>query len=393
MLFEKKPLRLAILQRVCPSYRTELFSQLSSELNNNTKLFIGSDVPNSKVRNAANLTGINYAKLKTIHINLINRVLTWHVGLIKELKKFKPDLILCEGESHIVGYIQAILYQKLYNKQVALIHWCYISLPGHSIKKHCIRNIVKSFFRKFFDAFVLYSSFSKDCLLNIGIPKEKAFVATNVGNVKSFLNISDSMKETTKEVRSILKIPDRFTILYVGTLEKSKRPELILDLAKKLNNLSINYVLLGTGPMFKEIRDRIDCEHLENVFLRGHVEKDLPLYYHSADTLLIPGRGGIIISEAMAFEIPVIVHQADGIEYDLVKNKITGIHLNGSSLNHFSEAISFLYNNPTQSAQMGVMGRRYIKSIYTTENMVSQILCAAQYAIKNRRYKTQSSIQ
>ena len=38
----------------------------------------------------------------------------------------------------------------------------------------------------------------------------------------------------------------------------------------------------------------------------------------SADVVVVPGRGGIVISEAMVHGVPVIVHQADGTEYELV---------------------------------------------------------------------------
>ena len=175
---DKEQFRIAILQRVCISYRIPLFAQLTATAGIVLTLFIGDDILKSKVRNTADLKDINYRKLKTRFIRLGSRVLPWHVGLICELRKFKPDVILCEGESHFIGYLQAILYRYLFNRRVTLIHWCFISLPGWStVGGSGYRALIKRFFRRFFDAFVVYSSFSKECLLKLGQPSEKIFVS------------------------------------------------------------------------------------------------------------------------------------------------------------------------------------------------------------------------
>lgn len=382
---DKEQLRISILQRVCISYRIPLFAQLSATAGIVLTLFIGDDIPKSKVRNAADLKDINYRKLKTRFIRLGSRVLPWHVGLICELRKFKPDVILCEGESHFIGYLQAILYRYLFNRRVALIHWCFISLPGWStVGGSGYRALIKRFFRRFFDAFVVYSSFNKECLLKLGQPSEKIFVATNVGDVQHFLALSDSLAETTPEARLKLSVPERFTVLYIGTLDRNKRPDLILDLAKECDSKDFNFVLLGSGKLLEELRERVTRERLSNVYLPGRVVKELPLYYRAADVLLIPGRGGIVISEAMAFGVPVIVHQADGTEYDLVQNEKTGFHLLSGNVNDFFIALEFLLNNPNLCAKMGIMGRQIIESRFTTTNMVHQIVSAAHFA-KNAR--------
>lgn len=377
-------MRLAILQRVCAGYRTALFSRLASEPKVDVKLLIGADVPNTKVRSASSIEGIGFRKLKTRFMNIGRRTLTWHVGLVDELREFHPDVILCEGESHFIGYLQAIFYRKFFNRRVALMHWCFISLPGRPVREFRFGAVIKGFFRRFFEAFVLYSSYSKECLRQLGEPEEKVFVATNVGDVEKFLKLSDSTTETRSEARNALKIPEGFTVLYVGALDREKHPEMMLDLARELDGKGYNFVLLGSGPMLEELRERVARETLADVFLPGRVVKELPLYYRSADVLLIPGRGGIVISEAMAFGLPVIVHQADGTEYDLIQDNITGIHLKGASLGHFMDALEFLRNDPDRCAKMGLASRQLVETRFTTDNMVRQIISAARYAINTR---------
>jgi glycosyltransferase involved in cell wall biosynthesis len=115
------------------------------------------------------------------------------------------------------------------------------------------------------------------------------------------------------------------------------------------------------------------------VFLPGRVADDLFIYYRAADALIIPGRGGIVISEGMAFELPVIVFQADGTECDLVQNKITGIQLDGCDVEDFKNAIVYLYNNPDHCREMGLNGKWLINNKYNTKNMSSVIRDAVTF--------------
>lgn len=384
LLKNEKDIRLTVLQRVCPSYRLSLFRQLSKAGEAEVVLFIGNDLPRSKVKSSSDLSDINYRKLKTHFIRFGRRLFPWHVGLIGELRKFNPDVILCEGESHFIGYLQAIFYRLFFNKRVALMHWCFISLPGERDRLRSIPFFIKGIFRRFFDAFVVYSSFSKDRLLELGQPADKVFVATNVGDVQQFLKLSDSLLESTSEARLRLKLPERFTVLYLGTLDENKRPNIMLDLAKEFNGESLNFVLLGSGSLLEELRERAVRENLSNVFLPGRIVYELPFYYRAADVLLIPGRGGIVISEAMAFGLPVIVHQADGTEYDLIQNEVTGLHLSGGSVNDFRKALEYLLNNPVKCSKMGVASKQLVESRFTTTNMVQQIIRAAHFAKKAR---------
>ena len=96
--------------------------------------------------------------------------------------------------------------------------------------------------------------------------------------------------------------------------------------------------------------------------------------------LLITGRGWIVISEAMAFGLPVVVHQADGTEYDLVRNGVTGMRVSGAGVDDFREALEALRSDPLRCQAMGSASRQAVRSVWTTGNMVRQITRAVQYA-------------
>ena len=224
-----------------------------------------------------------------------------------------------------------------------------------------------------FDHFLTYSSFGKRRLLDLGHSPDRVHVATNVADTSAHLQHADRLHVSATQARALLNIPEKFTVLFVGTLERNKRPGLILDLAKITTNTDYNFILLGDGTLLTCLRESVRREGLPNVYLPGRVSKELPLYYRAADVLLVPGRAGMVISEAMAWSLPVIVCEADGTEYDLVSNGETGIHLEKNSVIAFRESIERLRLRPREREEMGAAARQRLIGSFLTEHMTTNI--------------------
>jgi len=224
--------------------------------------------------------------------------------------------------------------------------------------------------------------------MKLGQRDDRVFVATNVCDTDSFIRRADCLAATRAEARRRLNLPERFTVLYVGELDEQKRPDVLLDLARQCAD-RFSFVLVGSGAMERRLRKQAELDGLTNVEIPGRVADELPLFYRSADVLLVPGRGGIAISEAMAFGLPVIVHEADGTEYDLVIDMVTGIRVTKGDAGSFCEAIEYIAGRPDVCADMGRNSRRLVETRYTTRNMVKQIIHAAHYARNARAYSVE----
>ncbi|MDF1760613.1 MAG: glycosyltransferase family 4 protein [Coxiellaceae bacterium] len=370
-----------ILQRICPGYRVSLFRRLSNSTTVNAKLYIGDDIPNSKVYSASNLMGINYERVKTRFIKLGRRILPLHVGLIKSLVRDNPDVIICEAESHFIGYLQAIYYKLVYKRSVKLIYWCFIGLPGGKKKKPLVASLLKNITRRFFSAFVVYSSFSRQQLLETYVRQEKIFVATNVGDTEKFISLSENFTDSKSDVKNKLGIRDQVVILYMGSLESNKKPELVLELALRLQG-ECYFIMLGSGVLLDDLRGKAKKDRINNILLPGKVSNGIERYMRAADALIVPGRGGIVISEAMSFGLPAIVCNADGCEYDLVKNGYNGYHLQDGDVNSFCSAIRELSENAALLDSMSKNAKDTIKNLYNTSKMQESILDAVDFAMK-----------
>jgi glycosyltransferase involved in cell wall biosynthesis len=98
---------------------------------------------------------------------------------------------------------------------------------------------------------------------------------------------------------------------------------------------------------------------------------------------MLPGIEGMVISEAMAYSLPVIAYQADGTEYDPIQNGVNGIRLNRGDSTEITEAIEPLQKNPGRTNTLGVVVNRFIREEFKQENMVLQIARALEAAFRH----------
>lgn len=365
-----------VLQRVIPSYRVAVFRKLSSSTDFDVSIVIGDDLRESKAKNAVDLSGIKLTRLPARAFSIFGRVLTIHKGLLRHLRYSKPDVVLCEAESHFVAYWTAIVFKLFFSQKTKLILWCFYALPGVRAERTPIHAFIKLIGRSFFDGFISYSTYGKNFLLAKGFSTEKINVAVNVCDTAHFLALDLKLKLSKDAAKVVVGAAGKFVVTYIGTLDEAKRPDLLLEICKVFDRQNVNFQIVGGGPLEQALKLRVRNEGLGNVILTGKVGDNLPIYYRASDLIIVPGRGGIVISEAMCFGVPVIVHQADGVEYDLVINNFTGIILRRGSADEFSTEICRLMKKPDLLVEMGKNAKILVSQSLNTESMCNSIVQA-----------------
>jgi glycosyltransferase involved in cell wall biosynthesis len=366
------PIRVAVLQRILPGYRLELFRRLSASPGIELRVFIGDDIPNTKWRSAGDLSGVDVRKLETRFIRLKSRLMPWHRGLRNGLEEFRPDVVVTEGESNFLSYLQALWYRRSH-RSVKLIHWGGGGIPGQVNIPESIDSRFKLYMQKKFDGMLVYSTFCRNWLVDAGHSADRISVAVNVGNTVQHLSAAEGVQETQSEARERLGLADKFTVLYVGAMDANKRPGALLDIAGLVDSLAFNFVLAGAGPEVEPLKRRADAEDLDNVYVVGRVSDELALYYRAADVVVIPGRGGIVISEAMAWRLPVVVHEADGTELDLVSNGETGYVLDSGRVDSFAGVLKSMQSDSDGTRMLGENGRESLINNFGVERYAESV--------------------
>ena len=381
----EKVYKVAILQRVIPAYRKALFEEISKLPYVNLIILYGDDIPDSKVRSGLNKKNdLNIIKHRSTFLQISKRIFVWHHGLFRSLKRFKPDLIISEGESNILSYLQAFFYKKIF-KNTKIIHWSVGGLPASKTKPLIIR-FIKTLLLKIFDSYIVYSSYGKKELINnFGVDSKKIFVAVNISQVDKFLDLhlrfNSDKKVKNNDIRNFNH--NKFTLVTCGSLVKEKNFQLILEAYENIDENNFNLILIGDGNYKNELKKIVYSKKLRNVFFVGHVNMSrMAKFFFLSDLFILPGRGGMVISESMACGLPVLLRAADGVEFDLVKENFTGFYYKNNNSHSLAKRILEISSNQKLLKNVSKNSYLFIKENYSIKNYALSIGNAIKSSLK-----------
>jgi glycosyltransferase involved in cell wall biosynthesis len=206
-------------------------------------------------------------------------------------------------------------------------------------------------------------------MVKLGHNPDNIGIAYNVSGVTKHLRMADEITETTLEARNKLGYPEKFTVLYIGYLESEKKPELLFEAAQRLDPNQVQFLFLGSGPLLEPLRSRTKELNLKNVHFPGYIKDELAMYFRAGNLVVIPGWGGMLLSESMSHRLPVMVHKADGAELDLIRHRETGWRLQSDSVDELVKAIRTLAEDPQTCESMGQNGRQFIETQFNEKTM------------------------
>ena len=216
----------------------------------------------------------------------------------------KIDCLHAQGL--VSGFISIIL-ARLFNKR-AVMSTCAV----YNFKKNSLFARISSLIISSFDKVLPLADFSKQELINIGVPKDKI----TTYNLWVRLNLYKPLDK--KEAKIKIGLEDKFIVLYVGRFIEKKGVGLILDLIKDADK-RICFLFIGDdGPLFGLVEDT--SKEFDNVKLvKGIRWKELIPYYQAANVLLVPSlydeAFGKVIIEALSCATPVIGAKKGAIPY------------------------------------------------------------------------------
>ncbi|MFA6131938.1 MAG: glycosyltransferase family 1 protein [Patescibacteria group bacterium] len=289
-------------------YTTELLKALFA-LDKENEYFLFSSGSN---RAKANLPVFDYPNVKSIHLNLPNRLLnlsllttgrpkfdeiiTNKIGAGEKLLFFFPNLniiSLSPGTSYVLTLhdLSFEFFPELYNPKARLWHRL---TRARALAQNAKAIIVPS------------KSAAHDVNFVFGVPKEKIFVVPHGVDPR----FSQKIEAQDSGVRSRYHLPKKFA-LFVGTLEPRKNIALMIEAVaayRKETKDDLRLVLVGKPTKYSQ--RLITRKHKEFIHELGYARsQDLPALFRLADVTLFPSlyEGfGLPIVESMACGTPVI---------------------------------------------------------------------------------------
>jgi len=298
------PGRLAIQQRVLPSYRIPFFDLLSESCQGGLSLMAGSPLTGEEIVVSDSLQKGHFSGVRNIHFSKpsSSTYLCWQMDMIPQLEHWNPDTLIVEANPRILSTRQAISWMHKRGRPV--LGW---GLGAPRIGRGREIQFRDRFLRSL-DGVISYSQRGASEYRKLGL--ENVFTAYNAVSRKPLKG---------PQLRP-MSFVDKPRILFVGRLQARKRIDLLLRASRELpGKLRPIIQIVGDGPAKKGFEDLALAEYPEAIFVGAKHGEELSSYFEWADLFVLPGTGGLAVQQAMAHGLPIIVAQGDGTQDDLVR--------------------------------------------------------------------------
>ena len=371
------PWRVAIVQRTLPHYRLGTFGRILAASAPGSTLIHGRVRSTSQPKQNAYLEPVKFPRLALGCVSMPLRFgeqLVYPVfmpGLVRTLRRLRPDVIVCEGESNLLNNFGIVRYAR--RAGIPYIWWGLGAIPGG--RPSGLRGIFQGTLRRMISGaggVACYSQTGRDHYVAQGARPETCRVIPNVlDDASSAAGIARYADEAAAHRASLGVGPDDLVLLTVGSLEAPKRIGLALEAVSRLRqSLSrrIHYWIVGDGPERGQLEAAAASMGLSDVRFFGARYDDVSLYFLMADLFVLPGLGGLAINQAMMHGLPVVCGPADGTERDLFDGGNVGRLLDRVTPEALAGAIAEL--SQTNLRAMGEAARQRIATGFTLQHQL-----------------------
>jgi len=167
------------------------------------------------------------------------------------------------------------------------------------------------------------------------------------------------------------KFGDKF-FLFVGVMRYYKGLHILIEAA---HNSDYPIVIVGAGPIEKELKDQIENLDINNIYFIGFVsDEDKVALFTLSYAILFPSHlrseaFGISLLEGAMYGKPLISSEiGTGTTYINIDGE-TGVVVPPSDPGALREAMDYLWNNPVVSKKMGERAEERYWDLFTADKM------------------------
>ena len=165
-------------------------------------------------------------------------------------------------------------------------------------------------------------------LVELGMPRDRIFTGYDVIDNSHFARRALEIRNSKSEIRTKYGLPENYFLASARFIEKKNLTRLIRAYTeyreKWKGDTPWDLVLLGDGPLRETLNTQLSTLNLHShVHLPGFKQyEELPVYYALANAFVHPStteQWGLVVNEAIASGLPVIVSKRCGCVPELVQ--------------------------------------------------------------------------
>ena len=286
------------------------------------------------------------------------------IELFKVLEGWNPDIVLA-GPIAFPSGATAVRWATYRKKHVIIAD----NVRVADVPRNALVNWVKRRIYANVDAVLIPAPSHIPDYEFWGVPRERMFFGLNAIDNDFFSIRSEKARAEAQRLRSEWNLPGKF-LLGVGR-QVPKKNWLTLIKAWNLHrqryaDSSMHLVLVGNGPDRTTLENTVRSSGLQDVHLRDFAsQEDVAALYGLAHGLVLPSRHGetwgLVVNEAMACGLPVLVSRECGCAATLVEEGINGWCFAPDAAEEMAACLLKLSDlSPQQRDRMGRRSREII---------------------------------
>jgi len=284
-------------------------------------------------------------------------------GVASALGKSEPDVILCGGYNYAASW-QSLLWAR--HNGIPFYLWSESNAKDLR-RGHAIVEFLKSQFLSRCSGFVVPGVAAQEYLrADKKINEEVIFTAPNAVDNDLFAVAADSARHSAAAHRQAMALPSRY-FLFAGRLVREKGVFELLSAYAKLDGSmrqQVGLVFVGDGVSRRQLEKQAAAISPGVVRFAGFAQRQqLAIYYALAEMLVLPTYAdtwGLVVNEAMACGLPVILSRAAGCATELVRDNWNGLLVLPRDVSSLALAMQTLAARPDLCATMGANSAQHI---------------------------------
>ncbi len=228
--------------------------------------------------------------------------------------------------------------------------------------------LIKSRVVRLFSAGLVGGTPHRSYLEALGMEPQRVFAGYDVVDNLHFASGADAARRNERNLRRNLGLPARYFLASSRFVLKKNLSRLLRAFAayrSLCRGAPWGLVLLGDGPLRSELlRERDGLGLAADVFLPGFKQyEELPSYYGLAQAFVHAStveQWGLVVNEAMASGLPVLVSSACGCAPDLVREGVNGHVFDPRDPEKLARLLATISSNEVDLAAMGRASREIV---------------------------------
>ena len=296
-------------------------------------------------------------------------------SVCKKIISYKPDILI------LPGYNEIFCWFALISAKLLMIH-IIISCDSTAMDRprFWYKEALKKFFVRRCSVGFCYGIKSAEYLNTLGMPTTDIFLRCQAINNEEIAAIHESVHAVRKEFLTATGFKQH-NFIFVGRLNPIKNIEHLIKafaILKNTNALALSWglIVVGDGPQKEElISICTELKVCDVYFVGGKSWREVPKFHALADVLVLPSISepwGLVINEAMACSMPVLVSKYCGAAYDLVYVGENGFIFDPFDKEELINWLNYFVTHHKRIEKMGMRSREIISG-YSSKNAAKQM--------------------